>query len=170
MQTREGYILPEPFPVGAAFVQQTCSLSTVFCDSPGDGKVLLQQDNASVCVTWPGIIFLVLTLCSTGATQSCPLEISPEQMLIEYQGESQDATCKPTPDGLTNQEGAISWQVQQGIKTNSTSWSADTNNDWDARPVCMGTFTGQGTCQKHLDFTLYSMYCDLNYFTHFYCH
>lgn len=112
-----------------------------------------------VCVTWTGIIFLALTLRSTGATQSCPIEINPERMVIKYQGKSQNAICKPTLEGSANQEGAISWQVQQGIKTNSTSWSADTNKDWDARPVCMGTFKGKGTCQKHLDFTLYSMYC-----------
>ncbi|KAE8283339.1 Hemicentin-1 [Larimichthys crocea] len=90
-----------------------------------------------------------------GATQSCPIEINPERMVIKYQGKSQNAICKPTLEGSANQEGAISWQVQQGIKTNSTSWSADTNKDWDARPVCMGTFKGKGTCQKHLDFTLY---------------
>lgn len=88
-------------------------------------------------------------------------------MVIQYQGRGQNATCKPTSIGSRNKDGEIYWQVLQGTRTEGTSWFVDTHKDWDPRPVCTATFKGIGTCQKHLDFTLYSMYCHL--ILHFHC-
>ncbi|KAM6965923.1 hemicentin-2-like [Tautogolabrus adspersus] len=88
-----------------------------------------------------------------GAKQECPIEITPDRMVIEYQGRSQNATCKAISN-LSGNVKEIYWQDKQGIKT-STSWSADTYKDWDPRPVCTATFEGIGSCQKRLNFTLY---------------
>ncbi|XP_076608323.1 hemicentin-1 [Chaetodon auriga] len=90
-----------------------------------------------------------------GAKQECPIEISPDRMVIQYQSRGQSATCKPTSTGSRNKDGEIYWQVQQGTKTDGASWSADTHEDWDPRPQCTATFKGIGTCHKDLDFTLY---------------
>ncbi|XP_040917727.1 hemicentin-1-like [Toxotes jaculatrix] len=86
------------------------------------------------------------------ATQKCPIEITPDRMVVHYQGPSQTATCNPKHSG---NEIDIRWLVQQGIGSNSTTWRVDTHNDWDPRPVCIATFKGIGTCNKSLSFTLY---------------
>ncbi|XP_029292846.1 hemicentin-2-like [Cottoperca gobio] len=89
-----------------------------------------------------------------GDKGECPIEITPGRMVVRYQGSDQHATCKPSSaDSVHVKE--IYWQVLEGVITNSSSWSADTNKDWDPRPVCTASFNVKGTCQKHLDFTLY---------------
>ncbi|XP_059204482.1 hemicentin-1-like [Centropristis striata] len=91
-----------------------------------------------------------------GARQECPIEITPDRMVVEHQSPGQRATCKPTSSG-SGHVNEIYWQLGQDVKTNSTSWLVDTDNDWDPRPVCTATFKVIGTCQKQLDFTLYKM-------------
>lgn len=160
---REGYILPEPFPVASwetAFVLQTCAFSTLFRCSAGCENVVLRKWMCIV-LDWNNIS---PTLRSTGAKRECPVEITPDRMVVQYQSRGQTATCTATSTGSMNKDGEIYWQVQQGIKTNGTSWFVDAQKDWDARPVCTATFKGIGTCQKHLSFTLYSMYCCLLFY------
>ncbi|XP_039973461.1 hemicentin-1-like [Xiphias gladius] len=89
-----------------------------------------------------------------GAKQKCPIEITPERMVIPYQGTSRNATCKTTSTSTRNVK-EIYWQDLQGIKTYSESWHVDTHKDWDPRPVCTATFVGIGACHKTLNFTLY---------------
>lgn len=97
-----------------------------------------------------------LLWCSTGAQQECPIEIAPEKMVIRYQSEGQNVTCRPTTSGSRNIEGEVSWQLQHGNKTGSSELSVDPNKDWDLQPVCTATFRGIGPCTKPLHFTLYS--------------
>lgn len=88
-----------------------------------------------------------------GAKQECPIEITLDGMVIQYQeARSKKATCKPTTNSSNVKE--IYWQDQQGFKTN-TSWTVDTHKDWDLRPDCIGIFQGLGMCKKRLNFTLY---------------
>ncbi|XP_051243699.1 hemicentin-1 [Dicentrarchus labrax] len=89
-----------------------------------------------------------------GAKQECPIEITPDRMVIEYQSRGQNATCKAASTDSSNVDGEIHWTVQ-GVKTDSTSWFADTHKDWDPEPFCYGTFKGIGKCGKRLNFTLY---------------
>lgn len=77
-------------------------------------------------------------------------------MVIQHKGEGQPATCKPMQTVNRNVK-EIYWQVLKGIKTNNRTWFANTYDDWDPAPTCTATFDGIGTCQKSLNFTLYSM-------------
>lgn len=77
-------------------------------------------------------------------------------MVIRYQSEGQNVTCKPTTSGSRNIEGKVSWQLQPGNKTGSSELSVDPYKDWDLQPVCTATFRGIGPCSKPLHFTLYS--------------
>lgn len=104
-----------------------------------------------------GITFLAPTLCSTGAQRECPIEITPDRMVVQYQDRGQNATCKPASTDSEHVK-EIYWEDQQGIRTNSATWFVDTDKDWDPRPVCTATFHVTGTCQKQLNITLYSMY------------
>lgn len=97
-----------------------------------------------------------LLLCSTGARQECPIKISPEKMVIEFQSKVQNVTCEPTTSGSRNIVKKVSWQLQPGNNTDSAILSVDPCKDWDLQPVCMATFTGIGKCHKALQFTLYS--------------
>lgn len=100
-----------------------------------------------------------LLLCSTGAKQECPIEITPGRMVIEYQSRDHHATCRLTSSGSRNEEGKIFWQSQKDTKINRAEWFLDIAAEWDLRPVCTATFKGIGPCQKHLNFTLYSVCC-----------
>lgn len=80
-------------------------------------------------------------------------------MVVKYKSSSQNATCQSTTSGSRNREGNIHWQDWQGIKTDGAHWVVRTDEDWDSRPFCTATFRGIGECKKHLDVTLYSMYC-----------
>lgn len=78
-------------------------------------------------------------------------------MVVRYQSKGlRRAICTPASADSTHLK-EMYWQVAQGDKTNGTSWLADTDQDWDPRPVCTATFNVIGTCQKPLNFTLYSM-------------
>ncbi|XP_061556931.1 basement membrane-specific heparan sulfate proteoglycan core protein-like [Phycodurus eques] len=86
-----------------------------------------------------------------GEHQECPIRIHPETLVLQYKGESQNATCTFT--GSRNVQ-AIAWHVGQILHRNET-WTPDTNKDWDSVPLCTAFFKGQRTCQKSLNFTLY---------------
>lgn len=103
------------------------------------------------------IIFLPFALRSTGAKQECPIEISPNRMVVGYQGPSQTAKCTKT----TGNDAEMFWQVTSDIRNDSEIWTANTHEDWDAKPFCNATIVGIGNCKKPLDFTLYSMYLGL---------
>ncbi|KAF0032855.1 hypothetical protein F2P81_015145 [Scophthalmus maximus] len=91
-----------------------------------------------------------------GAKQECPIEITPDRMVLRYRGPSQNAACRLTSAAAAGnvKEKTHGWDVR-GFVTFNESWSADTREDWDARPVCTATFWGMGECNKSLDFTLY---------------
>ena len=95
------------------------------------------------------------TFNSTGAVApGCPVEITPERMLVQYRGEGV-AECRSTAFGDSTKD--IYWRVGQR-KVKGTQWSVDIHEDWDPKPVCVGTFVGLGECEKPLDFTMYSKY------------
>ena len=96
-------------------------------------------------------------LHSSGAGQECPIEITPERMVVQYQDTEQRATCDATQTDHPHVI-EIYWQVLHGVKIDGSSWSVDTHNNWDPKPVCTAIFKVRGICQKHLNFTLYSMY------------
>lgn len=76
-------------------------------------------------------------------------------MVIQYQGTSQTAKCQVTSTAITNVKNKY-WQIRKDDRIDNEDWrDVDTNKDWDLRPVCIATFVGIGTCQKHLKFTLY---------------
>lgn len=97
-----------------------------------------------------------LLWCSTGARQECPIEMSPEKMVVEYQSKGQYVTCRPTTSGSRNIEGEVSWQLQHGNRIDSAVLLVNLSKDWDIQPVCIATFRGIGPCYKPLNFTLYS--------------
>lgn len=116
----------------------------------------LRRDNGCER-TWAVITFVTPVPCSTGAEQECPIHIRPDRMVLEYRGESENATCQPTPDGDRNLR-EFHWEVQGGNKISGEIWSPDTHKDWDPRPVCTATFVGRRRCEKKLTFILYSTY------------
>ncbi|XP_050930005.1 hemicentin-1 [Lates calcarifer] len=89
-----------------------------------------------------------------GAKQECPIKITPDRMVISFNGTGPTATCKQTSTTTTNVK-EIYWDVDGSRRTNNESWNADTHEDWNADPVCIATFEGLGTCRKPLNFTLY---------------
>ncbi|KAF1379666.1 hypothetical protein PFLUV_G00178390 [Perca fluviatilis] len=104
-------------------------------------------------VTVKVLLTLELLLLSNGtgpsAGQECPIEITPERMVVQYQSRGQNATCKSTNSHVKE----IYWQ---GVQNKGTSWwSVDTYEDWDLRPVCNAMLKSTESCQKHLNFTLY---------------
>lgn len=114
--------------------------------------------NTGCVVMCAALIQRSLLWFSTGAQRECPIEISPEKMVIRHQSEGQNVTCGPSSSGSRNIEGKVSWQVQHGSKTGSAELSVDPSKDWDLQPVCTATFRGIGTCSKPLEFTLYSKF------------
>ncbi|KAF3700028.1 Hemicentin-2 Precursor [Channa argus] len=88
-----------------------------------------------------------------GAEKECPIEITPDRMLIRYKNTSQSAKCKVTSTDRNVKE--LYWQDTSGIKIFNESWLIDPHKDWDPRPVCFATFVGIGKCHKHLNITLY---------------
>lgn len=89
------------------------------------------------------------------AEQECPIQITPDRMVVEYKGTAPSATCTPTTMVPGNIEEEIHWEVQGGVQFNSTSWSPNTHEDWDPRPFCTAKFKGIGRCKKDLNFILY---------------
>ncbi|XP_045888380.1 hemicentin-2-like isoform X2 [Micropterus dolomieu] len=87
-----------------------------------------------------------------GAEQECPIEITPDTMVIQYQSRDQNATCKSTSAGSKNLQ-EIYWRGRPDVK--SKIWLVDTNKGWDVTPLCIANFTGIGQCQKNLSITLY---------------
>lgn len=126
-----------------------------------DGVSRLVIQNATVynmgnytCRAWNerGDVSKTSRLTIKGAKQECPLQITPERMVLEYRGGNQSATCKALTTTSTNID-EIYWEDDRG-KNISLEWVADTHN-WDLRPVCTAKFKGIGICQKTLDVTFY---------------
>ncbi|XP_071389542.1 hemicentin-1 [Centroberyx affinis] len=99
-----------------------------------------------------GIVSRTARVTVKGTKPECPLKITPDRMVVQYQREDL-ATCTPTSTISSNVK-EIYWQLPQGV-INGTQWFDRSHEDWDPRPVCTATFEGIGTCQKHLDFTMY---------------
>uniref|UniRef100_A0A3B3HA18 Ig-like domain-containing protein n=1 Tax=Oryzias latipes TaxID=8090 RepID=A0A3B3HA18_ORYLA len=89
----------------------------------------------------------------SSAKQECPIQITPDAMVLQYQSWKQQATCEPTSTEYSNVK-EIYWKANQS-SINSTKWTPDTKEDWDPKPVCHGVFNGIGECQKPLHYTLY---------------
>lgn len=104
----------------------------------------------------PFVIFLFLfPLDSTGEHHECPIRIQPEALVLQYMGESQDATCMFTS---TRNARTIAWLGGPVLHHNETTWTPDTHTDWDPSPRCTVFFQRHIICQKPLNFTLYSVY------------
>ncbi|XP_024127275.1 hemicentin-2 isoform X1 [Oryzias melastigma] len=86
-----------------------------------------------------------------GAKQECPIQITPDTMVLQYQSRAQRATCMPTESSNVK---TIYWKANHRW-TYDTEWTPDTNEDWDPKPVCHGIFNGIGGCHKPLHYTLY---------------
>ncbi|CAL9693134.1 unnamed protein product [Knipowitschia caucasica] len=108
-------------------------------------------DVLRVLVVW----FTALpTRINADVKQECPLQISPEIMVLEHNGEAASATCKALEPSNVKE---LYWMDEGGNQTSSTSeWIADTQH-WDVRPVCKGDFHGLGKCEKRLDLILYKI-------------
>lgn len=111
-------------------------------------------------LNWLRLISALLTLellslsngTESSAKQACPIDITPDTMVISYRDKAKNVTCTPTSTISTNVK-KIHWK---GIgKTNSTVWRVNTNTDWDRTPVCAATFEGLEPCEKPLNFILY---------------
>ncbi|KAL6102636.1 uncharacterized protein ACO6RY_02203 [Pungitius sinensis] len=88
-----------------------------------------------------------------GASMKCPIKIFPERMVVQHQDRySHRASCT-TEDGIHLQK--LHWKDKQAGTTDSTSWSADPNGDWNPEPECFATFHVIGTCSKQLNLTIY---------------
>ncbi|XP_069571703.1 hemicentin-2 [Brachyistius frenatus] len=124
-----------------------------------DGVSLLVIGNATAynmgsytCHAWNGrgSVSKMAKVTVTGAKQECPIKITPDTMVMPYRSKSQPVTCTSTSTNSSNVIG-IYWQAGR----NGTVWFPNTHEDWDARPVCTGTFRGRGKCDKPLNFILY---------------
>uniref|UniRef100_A0A8C6L5A7 Ig-like domain-containing protein n=1 Tax=Nothobranchius furzeri TaxID=105023 RepID=A0A8C6L5A7_NOTFU len=100
-----------------------------------------------------GIILVFFHLPITGAKLECPIKITPDTMVLQYQSRGQSVDCKSTTNETNVKE--IFWTTQQGDTLRSSAWFADTHKDWDPRPVCHGEFRGIGNCSKALHYILY---------------
>ncbi|XP_061158560.1 hemicentin-2 isoform X1 [Syngnathus typhle] len=89
-----------------------------------------------------------------GEHHQCPIRIHPENLVLQYKGESQNATCMFT---RSRKSRAIAWHERDPVHLNKTTWTPDTHTDWDPAPRCTAFFQGQKICQKPLKFTLYKM-------------
>ncbi|XP_030592635.1 vascular cell adhesion protein 1-like isoform X1 [Archocentrus centrarchus] len=125
-----------------------------------DGVSLLKIHHANAdnmgsytCDAWnsKGNVSKTVRVTVIGAKQTCPLEITPNPMVIEYKSRAQGATCSSVS---TNSENVlrIHWE---GVKTDNMTWWANTSEDWTLRPVCTGIFQGIGKCNNSLNYTLY---------------
>lgn len=93
------------------------------------------------------------TLLFSGAELECPIEISPKEVVLQYQGTTQSVECKSKTNETNVKE--IFW-TRKGYKISSRHWAADPDRDWDPQLVCHGEFIGMGDCSKALHYTLYS--------------
>lgn len=126
-----------------------------------DGVSRLVIHNATVynmgnykCLAWNkhGQVSKSARLTAEGVKQECPLQITPESMVLEYNSERKTATCEAQTASTNVLE--MFWQDNRRIKNSSLEWVVDTHN-WDQIPVCNGTFQGIGSCSKRLDVVLY---------------
>ncbi|XP_061703190.1 uncharacterized protein LOC133515010 isoform X2 [Syngnathoides biaculeatus] len=86
-----------------------------------------------------------------GEDQECPVRIHPETLVLQYKGETQNATC--TSAGSRNVQ-AVGWHLGQ-IFHHKDAWTPDTRKDWDSVPFCKAFFKEKRTCQKPLNVILY---------------
>uniref|UniRef100_A0A3B4G558 Intercellular adhesion molecule 3 n=1 Tax=Pundamilia nyererei TaxID=303518 RepID=A0A3B4G558_9CICH len=105
------------------------------------------------CHAWnnKGRISRTIKVTVIGAEQECPLEITPNPMVLEYRSRAQGATCSSTSAISTN----VKRMYWEGVESDNMTWFTNTNEDWGMTPVCTATFQGIGKCQKSLNFTLY---------------
>ncbi|KAK2833282.1 hypothetical protein Q5P01_017171 [Channa striata] len=140
--------------------QLKCSTMANVMEENKDGVSLLLIRNATAynmgsytCHAWNerGNVSKTVRVTVKGAKQECPIEITPDRMVIQYKNTSQYAKCKSTDSNVKD----IYWQDTKGVKTFNESWLIDINKDWDLRPVCFAVFNGIGECHKQLNVTLY---------------
>uniref|UniRef100_A0A3P9K4V3 Ig-like domain-containing protein n=1 Tax=Oryzias latipes TaxID=8090 RepID=A0A3P9K4V3_ORYLA len=107
------------------------------------------------CHAWneAGNVSKTVRVTVKSAQQECPIQITPDAMVLQYQSGEQQATCGPTSTESSNVK-KIYWKANQS-SINGTNWTPDTKEDWDPKPVCHGVFNGIGECQKPLHYTLY---------------
>ncbi|XP_039467295.1 hemicentin-1 isoform X1 [Oreochromis aureus] len=98
-----------------------------------------------------GSISKTIRVTVIGAEQECPLEITPNPMVLEYRSRAQGATCRSTSTISTN----VQRMYWEGVESDNMTWFANTNEDWGMTPVCTASFRGIGKCNKSLNFTLY---------------
>ncbi|XP_033827630.1 hemicentin-1-like [Periophthalmus magnuspinnatus] len=135
------------------------NISNVFEENVEESSILVIQNATTfnmgnyTCLASNeyGTVFKTARLTVEGAKQECPLQISPERMVLEYNSARKTATCKTHP---TSANEDIYWLDNSGNNNSSDEWVADTHN-WNANPVCKGVFKGIGECEKKLDFILY---------------
>ncbi|XP_069051867.1 intercellular adhesion molecule 5 isoform X2 [Lepisosteus oculatus] len=90
-----------------------------------------------------------------GAVPDCPLEISPQRVVVRY-GDPVTANCTTTQTAR-----GIGWEAtvgSTGMKADvqSVTWNVSSLTDWTAEPKCYGNFlTEPKQCRKNLNISLY---------------
>ncbi|CAN9505574.1 unnamed protein product [Ophioblennius macclurei] len=104
-----------------------------------------------------GSVYKTVIITVKGAPPECPIKITPETMVVEYQSTGHHATCEPMSTTLSNVL-QLYWKDGQN-KTipvvNDIKWLPDTQNGWYSTPACFGKFQGIRNCHKSLKVILY---------------
>ncbi|CAL8273606.1 unnamed protein product [Lota lota] len=88
-----------------------------------------------------------------GANSQCPIEITPERLVMPYGGQTSVTCGNSTEDASRNMIGVF-WRVGQRV-VNGAQWDVEKDTDWDLRAECIATFSGIGECSKRFDVTFY---------------
>lgn len=150
---REGYILPAPVlpekVLLRGFFFFFFTLAPVVWNVWGlKNASNLDWTNISVPDMW-----------SKGVVPNCPIEVTPNRMVVRYQSLGQPANCTSATKGKGSIQ-SIYWKDQYGNKTDGPSWSVHTYNSWDLKPRCVAEFQhGSQTCEKELSIIVYSKFC-----------
>ncbi|XP_017284891.1 hemicentin-1-like isoform X2 [Kryptolebias marmoratus] len=108
------------------------------------------------CRVWTeqGSVSKTVRVHVKGAEQECPIEITPKEVVLQYQSRGQLVECE-SKTNKTNVK-KIFWTLKSTNISNS-SWFVNTSEDWDPQPSCHGNFTGIGICSKALPYILYKI-------------
>lgn len=102
-----------------------------------------------------GSVYQTAMVTVNGAPPECPVEITPDTMVVKYQSRGHRATCQPTSTSASNVRQKYWLDLQTNLTVVNDDWLPDTHNGWYSRPACFGHFHGIGTCHKNLKLIIY---------------
>ncbi|KAJ3601038.1 hypothetical protein NHX12_032011 [Muraenolepis orangiensis] len=88
-----------------------------------------------------------------GAHSPCPIQITPERLVMAY-GEQHPVICNGSDADAVRNLKEVSWRVGSHLVAGAR-WTLEDNPPWDLTAECVATFSGMGVCRKPLDVTLY---------------